>query len=100
MARFVEGQAKSEALTPISAAIPFPEYGSLRVLDVGCGPEDAGRVIYSQFPGARIEFRGLERERTTRSWSRRVEPPNPGPETTEISQSVDFSIHVSGASTA
>jgi DNA-binding transcriptional MocR family regulator len=31
---------------------------------------------------------------------RGFEPPTPGPETKEISQGVDFSIHVSGASTA
>ena len=30
---------------------------------------------------------------------RGFEPPTPGPETKEISQGVDFSIHVSGAST-
>src|SRR5215467_2846688 len=29
---------------------------SLRVLDVGCGPGDAGRVIHSRFPNARIDF--------------------------------------------
>lgn len=29
---------------------------SLRVLDVGCGPGDAGRIIHSRFPHARVDF--------------------------------------------
>jgi SAM-dependent methyltransferase len=51
-----QGPAKPAALKLIAAAIPFPVDQSLRVLDVGCGPGDAGRVIHSRFPHARIDF--------------------------------------------
>ncbi len=54
--RAEQGPAKPAALKLISAAIPFPVDQSLRVLDVGCGPGDAGRVIHSRFPHARIDF--------------------------------------------
>jgi len=40
----------------MAAAIPFPVDQSLRVLDAGCGPGDAGRAIHSRFPHARIDF--------------------------------------------
>jgi trans-aconitate methyltransferase len=53
--RAEQGPAKPAALTLIAAAIPFPIDRSLRVLDVGCGPGDAGRVIHSRFPHARID---------------------------------------------
>jgi len=51
-----QGPAKPAALALITAAIPFPIDQSLRVLDVGCGPGDAGRAIHSRFPHARIDF--------------------------------------------
>ena len=51
-----QGPAKPDALKLIAAAIPFPVDRSLRVLDVGCGPGNAGRVIYSRFRAARIDF--------------------------------------------
>ena len=54
--RAEQGPAKPGALTLIAAAIPFPIDRSLRVLDVGCGPGDAGRVIHSRFPHAQIDF--------------------------------------------
>ena len=54
--RAEQGPAKPAALKLITAAIPFPIDQSLRVLDVGCGPGDAGRVIHSRFPHARIDF--------------------------------------------
>jgi SAM-dependent methyltransferase len=54
--RAEQGPAKPAALMLIAAAIPFPVDRSLRVLDVGCGTGDAGRVIHSQFPRARIDF--------------------------------------------
>ena len=54
--RAEQGSAKPGALKLIAAAIPFPINRSLRVLDLGCGPGDAGRVIHSRFPHARIDF--------------------------------------------
>ena len=51
-----QGPAKPTALKLIAAAIPFPTDQSLRVLDVGCGPGDAGRTIHSRFSRARIDF--------------------------------------------
>ncbi|HMC28717.1 MAG TPA: class I SAM-dependent methyltransferase [Verrucomicrobiae bacterium] len=50
-----QGPAKPGALKVIAAVIPFPIDQSLRVLDVGCGPGDAGRAIHSRFPHARID---------------------------------------------
>jgi tRNA (cmo5U34)-methyltransferase len=54
--RAEQGPAKPGALKLIAAAIPFPIDQSLWVLDVGCGTGDAGRVIHSRFPHARIDF--------------------------------------------
>jgi SAM-dependent methyltransferase len=54
--RAEQGPAKPAALEVIAAAIPFPTDRSLRVLDVGCGPGDAGRAIHSRFPHAQIDF--------------------------------------------
>jgi trans-aconitate methyltransferase len=51
-----QGPAKPAALKLMAAAIPFPNDQSLRVLDVGCGPGDAGRVIHSRFPQAQVDF--------------------------------------------
>ena len=56
MWRAEQGPAKPAALKLIAAAIPFPTDRSLRVLDVGCGPGDAGRAIHSRFPHAQIDF--------------------------------------------
>ena len=44
MWRAEQGPAKPGALKLIAAVIPFPIDQSLRVLDVGCGPGDAGRA--------------------------------------------------------
>jgi trans-aconitate methyltransferase len=54
--RAEQGPAKPGALKLIAATIPFPMDQSLRVLDVGCGPGDAGRAIHSRFPRAQIDF--------------------------------------------
>ena len=54
--RVEQGPAKLAALKLMAAAIPFPIDRSLQVLDVGCGPGDAGRVIHARFPHARIDF--------------------------------------------
>jgi trans-aconitate methyltransferase len=54
--RAEQGPAKPAALKLIAAAIPFPVDQSPRVLDMGCGPGDAGRAIHSRFPHAEIDF--------------------------------------------
>ena len=54
--RVEQGPAKPAALKLITAAIPFPIDRSLRVLDLGCGPGDAGRAIHSRFPHAQVDF--------------------------------------------
>src|SRR5260370_24911384 len=56
--RAEQGPAKPGALKLIAAVIPFPIDQSLRVLDVGCGPDDAGRAIHSRFTHARIDSAG------------------------------------------
>jgi SAM-dependent methyltransferase len=53
--RAEQGPAKPAALKLIAAAIPFPVDQPLRILDAGCGTGDAGRVIHSRFPHARID---------------------------------------------
>jgi SAM-dependent methyltransferase len=54
--RAEQGPAKPAALKLIAAAIPFPTDQCLRILDAGCGTGDAGRVIQSRFPHARVDF--------------------------------------------
>jgi SAM-dependent methyltransferase len=54
--RAEQGPVKAAALKLIAAAIPFPIDRSLRVLDLGCGPGDAGRAIHSRFPHAQVDF--------------------------------------------
>jgi SAM-dependent methyltransferase len=54
--RAEQGPSKPAALKLIAAATPFPIDQSLRVLDVGCGPGDAGRAIHSRLPSSRIDF--------------------------------------------
>lgn len=51
-----QGPAKPAALKLIAATIPFSLDRRLHVLDVGCGPGDAGRTIHSRYPRARIDF--------------------------------------------
>jgi SAM-dependent methyltransferase len=51
-----QGPAKLSSLQLMAAAIPFPDDKSLRVLDLCCGPGDAGRAAYTRFPNARIDF--------------------------------------------
>jgi len=51
-----QGPAKRSSLEMMAAAIPFPADQNLRVLDVCCGPGDAGRAIFSRFPNAHIDF--------------------------------------------
>jgi SAM-dependent methyltransferase len=50
-----QGPAKPAALKLIASAIPFATDRRLCVLDVGCGPGDAGRAVRSRFAHARID---------------------------------------------
>jgi len=54
--RTEQGPAKPGSLELMAAAIPFPADQNLHVLDLCCGTGDAGRVISSRFPNARIDF--------------------------------------------
>ena len=54
--RTEQGPAKPGSLELMAAVIPIPAGKSLHVLDLCCGTGDAGRVISSRFPNARIDF--------------------------------------------
>jgi len=54
--RTEQGPAKRSSLELMAAAIPFPAENDLRVLDMCCGPGDAGRAVFSRFPNASIDF--------------------------------------------
>ena len=54
--RAEQGPAKRGSLELMAAAIPLPAGKNLHVVDLCCGPGDAGRVISSRFPNARIDF--------------------------------------------
>src|SRR5260370_9994471 len=50
-----QGAAKKRDLELMSTALPFSPEQGLRVLDLCCGPGDAGRTIRSRFPNSRID---------------------------------------------
>ena len=54
--RAEQGPAKPGALKLIAATIPFSLDRRLHVLDLGCGPGDAGRTIQSRYPRASTDF--------------------------------------------
>ncbi|MGB6483003.1 MAG: class I SAM-dependent methyltransferase [Candidatus Acidiferrales bacterium] len=54
--RAEQGPAKRGSLELMAAAIPFSTDDNLRVLDICCGPGDAGRAIFSRFPNACVDF--------------------------------------------
>ncbi len=54
--RTEQGPAKRSSLELMAAAIPFPTNSNLRVLDICCGPGDAGRAVISRFPNASVDF--------------------------------------------
>src|SRR5262245_29291987 len=51
-----QGPAKAGSLALMTAALPFPDDQKLRVLDLCCGPGDAGRTVYSRYPNAHVDF--------------------------------------------
>ena len=50
-----QGDAKRRDLDLIASAIPFSLDEGLLVLDLGCGPGDVGRAIWSRFPHSRVD---------------------------------------------
>ncbi len=50
-----QGDAKRRDLELIASAIPFSSNEGLIVLDLGCGPGDVGRAIWSRFPHSRVD---------------------------------------------
>jgi SAM-dependent methyltransferase len=54
--RTEQGPAKRGSLELMAAAIPSPADSNLRVLDICCGPGDAGRAVFSRFPNACVDF--------------------------------------------
>jgi SAM-dependent methyltransferase len=54
--RTEQGPAKRSSLELMAAAIPLSIDNNLRVLDICCGPGDAGRAIFFRFPNARVDF--------------------------------------------
>ena len=50
-----QGDAKRRDLELIASAIPFSSNDALMVLDLGCGPGDVGRAIWSRFPHSRVD---------------------------------------------
>jgi SAM-dependent methyltransferase len=55
-----QGTSKPNDLALIASAIPFPRDQAIRVLDLCCGPGDAGRAIRKIYPNARID--GVDRD--------------------------------------
>jgi SAM-dependent methyltransferase len=55
-----QGPAKPAALALMAAVVPGAPNAALRVLDLCCGPGDAGRAIQARFPGATID--GVDRD--------------------------------------
>jgi SAM-dependent methyltransferase len=55
-----QGASKPNDLSLIASAIPFPRDQAIRVLDLCCGPGDAGRAIRQRYPNARID--GVDRD--------------------------------------
>lgn len=54
--RTEQGPTKQRSLELMAAAIPFSIKSNLRVLDICCGPGDAGRAVFSRFPKASVDF--------------------------------------------
>jgi len=55
-----QGASKANDLALIAHAIPFPRERAIRVLDLCCGPGDAGRAVRQIFPHAQID--GIDRD--------------------------------------
>jgi SAM-dependent methyltransferase len=55
-----QGPAKPASLALMAAVVPGAPDAALRVLDLCCGPGDAGRAIHARFPAAEID--GVDRD--------------------------------------
>jgi SAM-dependent methyltransferase len=55
-----QGPAKRPSLALMAAVVPEVRGRPLRVLDLCCGPGDAGRAIHARFPGAEVD--GVDRD--------------------------------------
>ena len=55
-----QGASKPRDLELIASVLPFPHGEALRVLDLCCGPGDAGRAIQRLYPNAQID--GIDRD--------------------------------------
>ncbi|MGH9487592.1 MAG: class I SAM-dependent methyltransferase [Terriglobales bacterium] len=50
-----QGAEKGRDLDLLAATLPFPQGARLRVLDLGCGPGDAGRAVHARYSGSKID---------------------------------------------
>jgi SAM-dependent methyltransferase len=55
-----QGEGKIRELTLMASVLPFPHQEALRVLDLCCGPGDAGRAVMREYPNARVD--GVDRD--------------------------------------
>jgi len=53
--RAEQGASKTRDLQLIASSIPFPRTAAIRVLDLCCGPGDAGRAIRQTYPNAHVD---------------------------------------------
>ncbi len=55
-----QGECKPRDLELMASVLPFPHAERLHVLDLCCGPGDAGRAIWREYPNAQVD--GVDRE--------------------------------------
>lgn len=55
-----QGACKPRDLALMASVLPFPRAERLHVLDLCCGPGDAGRAIWREYPNAQVD--GVDRE--------------------------------------
>jgi len=55
-----QGVSKTKDLELIASTISFPRHQAIRVLDLCCGPGDAGRAVRQLYPNARVD--GIDRD--------------------------------------
>lgn len=55
-----QGACKPRDLELMASVLPFPRAERVHVLDLCCGPGDAGRAIWREYPNAQVD--GVDRE--------------------------------------